>query len=389
MKLKSISLLLLLAVLMLVLVGCGRDGQTADTPTQLPMATPTPYPTYTSVLPTATQVPLIPTPTSAPEEGGICTLTGGEIVKEGWSGKDTGSNHCNQCTCLDVGLACTKMACPTVNISPTDTSTVPTATPTPTPTNGHPTPPVISTSAPPYKGTLWIRNSSEIINESDPTLFDTLTKISDNPRKMYDDRNGWITVTPFLFEATFTDGQIIEVQVNPEFESVEIAREIALMYVGPIGRLPAVLRQDVETIWLHKGDEPFGGGNDNLLIHHEKGLEYITEGILEEAFLHEASHTSLDSYHYNNSWGAAQKADGNFISTYARDYPTREDVAESFPMYYALRYKPSRISDSLRDAIINTIPNRVIYFDENLPSLESVAFCPVPQAEPHPDIPTC
>ena len=111
MKLKSISLLLLLAVLTLVLGGCGRDGQTADTPTQLPMATPTPYPTYTSVLSTATQVPLIPTPTAAPEEGGICTLTGGEIVKEGWSGKDTGSNHCNQCTCLDAGLACTKMAC--------------------------------------------------------------------------------------------------------------------------------------------------------------------------------------------------------------------------------------------------------------------------------------
>ena len=90
--------------------------------------------------------------------------------------------------------------------------------------------------------------------------------------------------------------------------------------------------------------------------------------MLEEAFLHEASHTSLDPYHYNNNWEAAQKADGNFISTYARDYPTSEDVAESFPMYYALRYKPSRISNSLRDTIIDTIPNRVIYFDENLPN---------------------
>ena len=275
---------------------------------------------------------------------------------------------------------------PTATVAPIPTATatpvvVPIATPTPTasskptpqPTpSTTATPTVLSTSTPPYKGTLFIRNSSEIITESDPTLFDTLTKISDNSRKVFDRRNGWITVTPFLFEATFTDGQSIEVQVNPEFESVRIAREIALIYLGPIGKLPAILRQDVETIWLHKGKEPFGGGNNNLLIHHEKGLEYITEGILEEAFLHEASHTSLDSYHYNNSWEAAQKADGNFISTYARDYPTREDVAESFPMYYALRYKPSRISDSLRDTIINTIPNRVIYFDENLPSLEAI-----------------
>jgi len=343
MKLKAI---LLLPAFMLMLVACGGDTQPP------PDIDATVEATVEEQL-TATVTPTTEVVKETPK-GKNCTLSGGEVVEDGWSGKDTGSNFCNQCRCMQGGLACTKMACaPTMK---------------PTPTTGRPTPTVLSTSTPPYKGTLFIRNSSEIITESDPTLFDTLTKISDNPRKMFDRRNGWITVTPFLFEATFTDGQSIEVQVNPEFESVQIAREIALIYLGPIGKLPAILRQDVETIWLHKGKEPFGGGNNNLLIHHEKGLEYIRGGILEEAFLHEASHTSLDPYHYNNNWEAAQKADGNFISTYARDYPTSEDVAESFPMYYALRYKPSRISNSLRDTIIDTIPNRVIYFDENLPN---------------------
>ncbi|MCH2508620.1 MAG: hypothetical protein MK035_09160 [Dehalococcoidia bacterium] len=251
-----------------------------------------------------------------------------------------------------------------------DKETVQVATSTPAPTQVPPTPTVVFTSTPPYKGTLWIPNTSEIINESDPTSFNTLTKISDDTRRMFDRRNGWITVTPFLFHATFTDGKIIEVQVNPEFESVETAREIALMYVGPIGRLPTILLQDVETIWIHKGNEPFGGGNNNLLIHHKQGLEYMEYGNLEEAFFHEACHTSLDAYHYNNSWEAAQKADGSFISTYARDYPTQEDVAESFPMYYALRYKSSRIPQALKDTIIKTIPNRIIYFDKNLADLE-------------------
>ena len=331
--------------LILLLAACSEDVMPLEPP-----HTYEPHPAYTSV----------PIDT---DKGVICTLSGGEVMQQGWSGKDTGSNYCNQCMCMNAGLACTKMACPTVNLSHTVTL------PTPTPTTGRLTPTVIPTSIPPYEGTLWIRNSSEIINESDPTLFDTLTKISDGPRKMFDRRNGWITVTPFLFEAIFTDGQSIEVQVNPEFESVGIAREIALIYLVPIGQLPSVLRQDVDTIWLHKGKAHFGGGNNNLLIHHEQGLEYIREGILEEAFLHEASHTSLDPYYYNNSWEEAQKADGNFISIYAKDFPTTEDVAESFPMYYALRYKPSRISRSLRDTIINTIPNRVIYFDENLPDL--------------------
>ena len=37
-----------------------------------------------------------PTPTLTPdkiEEAATCTLTGGEVVQKGWSGKDTGSNH--------------------------------------------------------------------------------------------------------------------------------------------------------------------------------------------------------------------------------------------------------------------------------------------------------
>ena len=45
-----------------------------------------------------------------------CTLSGGEVVEAGWSGNDTGSNFCNQCTCMQDGpnmggLVCTEMYC--------------------------------------------------------------------------------------------------------------------------------------------------------------------------------------------------------------------------------------------------------------------------------------
>jgi len=40
-----------------------------------------------------------------------CTLTGGEVVADGWAGKDTGKNFCNQCRCSSGKLACTKMYC--------------------------------------------------------------------------------------------------------------------------------------------------------------------------------------------------------------------------------------------------------------------------------------
>ena len=41
-----------------------------------------------------------------------CTLSGGEFVDAGWTGQDTGDNHCNSCFCNENGvLGCTKMAC--------------------------------------------------------------------------------------------------------------------------------------------------------------------------------------------------------------------------------------------------------------------------------------
>ena len=38
-------------------------------------------------------------------------MSGGELVDNGWAGKDTGSNYCNQCRCTNGDLSCTEMAC--------------------------------------------------------------------------------------------------------------------------------------------------------------------------------------------------------------------------------------------------------------------------------------
>ncbi len=182
---------------------------------------------------------------------------------------------------------------------------------------------------------------------------------------MYDRRvSAFITLNAFLFNATFDDGLAAEIQVNPEFgDSTEAGIE-ANKYATAIGRLPTVLRKDVQTVWIHKGNQPFGGGNNNLLIHTEQGDAYVAAGILEETFVHEAAHTSLDAQHASASgWLAAQSADPEFISTYARDNPTSEDIAESFLTWLAVRHRRGRISDSLANTITSTIPNRLTYFD--------------------------
>lgn len=138
-----------------------------------------------------------------------------------------------------------------------------------------------------------------------------------------------------------------------------------MKFAEVIGRLPTALRIDVETVWIHKGTEPFGGGNNNLLIHTGQSTLYENDGILEETLVHEASHTSLDAKHSTSSgWVSAQESDGNFISIYARDYPTREDVAETFLLYMAIRYRSDRIDQLLENKILETIPNRIMYFDD-------------------------
>lgn len=216
---------------------------------------------------------------------------------------------------------------------------------------------------PPFEGTIFL--DPDIITDSDPTTFTGLSYAGQAERTMFDRRvNDWITVTPFLFNADFDDGLSIEIQVNPEFQNDATAEIEALKYAEVMGRLPKVVRMDVETSWIHKGTELFGGGNKNLLIHTGQAALYENDGILEETLVHEASHSSLDEDHAAaTGWISAQEADRNFISTYARDNPTREDVAETFLMYLAIRYRSDRISASLKDEILKTIPNRIKYFD--------------------------
>ena len=102
-----------------------------------------------------------------------------------------------------------------------------------------------------------------------------------------------------------------------------------------------------------------------MLIHTGQADEYLEDGILEETLVHEASHTSLDADHADApGWIAAQVADAEFITTYARDNSTREDIAETFLVWLAVRHRSDRISETLRQTIEVTTPNRIAYFDE-------------------------
>lgn len=219
-------------------------------------------------------------------------------------------------------------------------------------------------AAPPFDGTVFI--DPDIITAADPGVFSGLTDAGQGTRTMFDRRtNAFGQYDAYLFQAAFADGPAVEVQVNPEFASVAAARNEALRFLPSIGRLPRALRADLATIWIHRGDEAFGGGNDNLLIHTGSLAEqYIGLGVLEEVFAHEAAHTSLDATHAASAgWLAAQASDNEFVSTYARDNPTREDVAETLVPWLAVACRPAVLEPAQVAAIRAAVPARLAYLD--------------------------
>lgn len=119
---RQITALAATVAVAIVVAACSGSSTSTDTPLPQPANTPLPHPVVIST-------PVLPTPTAEVEEGVTCTLGGGEVVQRGWAGKDTGSNYCNRCMCTDAGLACTKMACPPVELPDTSTPVPRTATP--------------------------------------------------------------------------------------------------------------------------------------------------------------------------------------------------------------------------------------------------------------------
>ena len=144
----------------------------------------------------------------------------------------------------------------------------------------------------PYSGTVFI--SPNVLTASDPTSLKSVTYTGRGNRKQYDRRSGWGTVNAYLFDVEYTN-RVIEFQVNPEFGSSDAARSQVDRYAPVIGRVPSLLLTDADTVWIHKGDESWGGGNRNLLIHTDRYTN--NEEFIEEALIHEGTHTSIDDAH--------------------------------------------------------------------------------------------
>ena len=227
-----------------------------------------------------------------------------------------------------------------------------------------------SAEEPPYAGTAFIEPGT--ITASDPSAYRSIKYVGRGRREVFDRRKGRdgriVTINVFRFTATYADGAKLEARVNPEFGSRAKALTQARKYARVMGLLPRVLRAKVKALFIHKGNEDYAGGQTggvgDIAIHIGRTPEYERAGALEEILVHEATHAALDPKHATAAgWRSAQRADPTFISTYARDNPESEDVAESFLPWLALRYRRDRMGEEYANTVQQTMPNRLAYFD--------------------------
>lgn len=215
---------------------------------------------------------------------------------------------------------------------------------------------------PPFSGTIFVE--PDIIRDLDSTTVSSVEPMGRGIRSMYDRRpDRRVELDAWLFRASFRGGGVTEIQVNPEFDSLTAAT-LAEDYAVAMGRMPRVLSLGVDTLVVHDGRYPWGGARGTVIIHALQGLEYAALGIVEETLVHEAVHAALDRDHRDApGWLDAQASDPTFISTYARDNPTREDLAETFPMWIAYRFRRDRMPEAVLELIGAAIPGRIQYLD--------------------------
>lgn len=215
-----------------------------------------------------------------------------------------------------------------------------------------------------YAGTVFI--SPDVLTPASPSDFVSVTYEGLSNKRTFDRRvNAWINRESHVFEARFECGrERVSVVVNSELSREESEIQ-AIRFARIVGQLPFGSRQAIREIWIHPGDEAAGGGNNSILIHTAYADK--NQPFLEEVFLHESAHTSLDwtfaGAVHREKWNAAANADRRFISQYAADNPDREDVAESYGAF--ILHEMAKTNPALQreaERIGAAIPNRLNYF---------------------------
>lgn len=217
---------------------------------------------------------------------------------------------------------------------------------------------------PPFQSTIWI--DSALITPRDRSSYDSHVYAGTTEHWAYDIRqeDPWVLMNTYVFNVAWDEDMMCLGMVDTTYADRDSAWALVKLYAKSLGRLPRTLRQGVKGFIIMGGDTVWSCNSDSTInIHHEWGLERVIDGFMEEVFIHECSHASIDPlYETDSAWVKAVREDGRSVSDYANNTPS-EDMAESFLPWLAERYLPQRISHEYIDLTNAAIPHRIAFFD--------------------------
>ena len=202
-----------------------------------------------------------------------------------------------------------------------------------------------------------------LINKKDPSNFKKLRNLGIKKKlKTWDNRE----YDAFVFRGVYEKSHNIEIRVHVNFKTK--ARGYAMKYAKMAGQIPNFLRRYMRVITIF--EDPKAGGwyaraNEIIVM-----AQHFQNTCAEEVLMHEAAHNTLDYWKSSgqirkSKWKKAAKADEFYISNYAKEYPNREDIAETIVPWIAVRCKSERIKKADYKKITEGIPNRLKVLDES------------------------
>lgn len=232
----------------------------------------------------------------------------------------------------------------------------------------------VSAQTPPKASPLFnnsiVATAIDFIKTSDTDALLNVQFIGQESKEMPDSRNDILfDNNTFVFKANFSDNTTIEIWCHSSFGTSAAAKEYADKLAPRLGKLPDFMRNNVNHVVVHKGDEgAFAESEANFFVLYSDNMDVrIENNDLEETVFHEAVHASLDLLHLNKTgWVNAQTKDGNFITNYASENVFQEDFAETMLFVYTMVKHPKRLTENLEDWVNTHLPNRYNYITENV-----------------------
>ena len=245
-----------------------------------------------------------------------------------------------------------------------------------------------TTQDPPYAATAYI--DPDWVSDDDPSLFSGFQSIGTWNVQMFDYRTGEFgRYDTHSFEIEFDNGHTVTARVNTEYD-VAIAEEVVQLWGTTLGQLPEGMVMELGELHFQGDDDTEAMGANaftdptHIVVHRGWSDRASRSGSIQEGALHELAHVVFQPRVEDPEWLEAQEADNCFISTYARDYPLQEDLAESFVPYLALKLTPDRVSAADRENITSCISARSRVLDGWIQEL-GLSLYPIASGEPEED----